>query len=75
MKIRKNNTRRSDNQQQDDAKQERASQEEILNLDELFDVQGGIDDKLQGGCGLGCFTGSTMHSNPGQSSESLDNNE
>lgn len=75
MKTRKNNPLRNDNQQQDDAKKERASQEEILNLDELFGVQGGIDDKLQGGCGLGCFTGSTMHSNPGQSSESLDNNE
>lgn len=75
MKTRKNNPERSDNQLQDGTSQERASQEEILNLDELFDVQGGIDDKLQGGCGLGCFTGSTMHSNPGQSSESLDNNE
>lgn len=64
-------TRNNDHPQQEGTKKEISSQEEILNLDELFDVQGGIDDKQQdqlGGCGLGCFTGSTTYTeNPGGS--------
>ncbi|MCD7925661.1 MAG: hypothetical protein LUI85_13610 [Bacteroides sp.] len=29
----------------------------MLNLDELMDVQGGIDDNELAKCGLGCYTG------------------
>lgn len=36
--------------------------EEVLNLDELFDVQGGVEDTeeqehMEENCGLGCYTG------------------
>lgn len=36
--------------------------EEVLNLDELFDVQGGIEgieehEHMEENCGLGCYTG------------------
>lgn len=47
--------------QQGAANDENISQEEVLNMDELFDLQGGVDDQLKGNCGLGCFTGATMH--------------
>lgn len=39
-------------------------EDERLNLDELLDVQGGIEDNQNSvGCGLGCFTGAMAHQN------------
>ena len=32
-------------------------EEQVLDLNELMDVQGGIDDKELSKCGLGCYTG------------------
>lgn len=32
-------------------------EEQVLDLDELMDVQGGIDDNEVAKCGLGCYTG------------------
>lgn len=32
-------------------------EEQVLNLDELMDVQGGVEDKDTAKCGLGCYTG------------------
>ncbi|WP_455669065.1 hypothetical protein [Phocaeicola sp.] len=34
-----------------------SEEEQVLNLDELMDVQGGIDEKELAKCGLGCYTG------------------
>ncbi len=31
-------------------------EEQVLDLNELMDVQGGIDDKELSKCGLGCYT-------------------
>ncbi|MEG0454844.1 MAG: hypothetical protein RR559_05795 [Bacteroides sp.] len=40
-------------------------EDESLNLDELLDVQGGIeDDQKNQGCGLGCFTGAMTQQDP-----------
>ncbi len=37
------------------------NQDELLDLDSLLDVQGGVDDKdRSAACGLGCFGGSTF---------------
>ena len=32
-------------------------EEQVLDLNELMDVQGGIDDNELSQCGLGCYTG------------------
>lgn len=32
-------------------------EEQVLDLNELMDVQGGVDDKELSKCGLGCYTG------------------
>jgi len=32
-------------------------EEQMLNLDELMDVQGGVEEKDIPNCGLGCYTG------------------
>lgn len=32
-------------------------EEQVLDLDELMDVQGGIEDHDLAKCGLGCYTG------------------
>ena len=34
-----------------------SEEEQLLDLNELMDVQGGIDDKELSKCGLGCYTG------------------
>lgn len=59
------NSGKNNDQQQGASKDENNSQEELLNMDELFDLQGGIDDKLQGNCGLGCFTGAVFNEGSG----------
>lgn len=33
------------------------AEEQMLELDELMDVQGGIEEKNVPNCGLGCYTG------------------
>lgn len=53
------NSAKGDNQRQGTPQDENYSQEELLNMDELFDLQGGIDDKQLESCGLGCFSGAT----------------
>ena len=58
------NSGKSNDQQHGASKDENSSQEE-LNMDELFDLQGGIDEKLQGNCGLGCFTGAVFNESIG----------
>lgn len=60
-----NSDKRENQLQQSAANNESISQEELLNLDELFDVQGGIDRTLRENCGLGCFTGVTMPDSTG----------
>lgn len=37
-----------------------SEEEQVLNLDELMDVQGGTDDKETEKCGLGCYTGGLL---------------
>lgn len=59
------NSDKNDNLQQRAAKDENISQEEVLNLDELFDLQGGAEDKQLGSCGLGCFTGAIFNESDG----------
>lgn len=59
------NSGKSNDQQYGASKDENSSQEELLNMDELFDLQGGIDEKLQGNCGLGCFTGAVFNESIG----------
>lgn len=34
-----------------------SEEEQVLDLNELMDVQGGIEDKDLSACGLGCYTG------------------
>ena len=51
-----------------DNQDENYSQEELLNMDELFDLQGGIDDKQLESCGLGCFSGATFNESTGNKS-------
>ena len=34
-----------------------SEEEQVLDLNELMDVQGGIDDNDLSKCGLGCYTG------------------
>ena len=34
-----------------------SDEEQVLDLNELMDVQGGIDDEELSQCGLGCYTG------------------
>ncbi|MCS3131626.1 hypothetical protein NXW30_01510 [Phocaeicola vulgatus] len=34
-----------------------SEEEQLLDLNELMDVQGGIDDKELSKCGTGCYTG------------------
>lgn len=62
------NSAKGDNQRQGTPQDEKYSQEELLNMDELFDLQGGIDDKQQGSCELGCFSGATFNENTGDKS-------
>ena len=45
------NSAKGDNQRQGTPQDENYSQEELLNMDELFDLQGGIDDKQLESCG------------------------
>lgn len=47
------NSAKGDNQRQGIPQDENYSQEELLNMDELFDLQGGIDDKQLGSCRAG----------------------
>lgn len=63
--INKNSDNRDNRLQQDATNNESISQEELLNMDELFDVQGGIDNPLRENCGLGCFTGVIMPDSSG----------
>lgn len=70
--MRNKDSEKRDNAGQQAAETENISQEELLNMDELFDVQGGVEDKQQGSCGLGCFTGAIMHESFG---DKPDNNE
>lgn len=45
------------------------NQDELLDLDNLLDVQGGVDDDDKSvACGLGCFSGSTFQQQ-GQSND------
>lgn len=60
-----NSDNRDNRLQQDATNNESISQEELLNMDELFDVQGGIDNPLRENCGLGCFTGVIMPDSSG----------
>ena len=62
------NSAKGDNQRQGIPQDENYSQEELLNMDELFDLQGGIDDKQLGSCVLGCFSGATFNENTGDKS-------
>ena len=62
------NSAKGDNQRQGIPQDENYSQEELLNMDELFDLQGGIDDKQLGSCELGCFSGATFNENTGDKS-------
>ena len=39
-------------------------EEQVLDLNELMDVQGGIDDKELSKCGLGCYTGCLLYTSP-----------
>lgn len=36
-------------------------EEQVLNLDELMDVQGGVKEKDTTNCGLGCYTGGIVN--------------
>ena len=38
-----------------------SEEEQLLDLNELMDVQGGIDDKELSKCGLGCYTGGFVY--------------
>lgn len=55
------NSEKNNDRQQRAGKDDDISQEELLNMDELFDLQGGIDENLKGTCGLGCFTGAVFN--------------
>lgn len=46
---------------QEDARYSAEDEEQVLNLNELMDVQGGVEDKeLKPNCGLGCFSGAVL---------------
>lgn len=49
---------RFNHKKQEDARYSTEDEEQVLSLNELMDVQGGIEDKeIKPSCGLGCFSG------------------
>lgn len=59
MKSERMNARELENSMNETTNRRMDDEDERLNLDELLEVQGGINDKeVITNCGLGCFTGS-----------------
>lgn len=65
MKTEKTDAEKLQNSTNETTNYQPGEEDERLNLDELLDVQGGIEDNQNSvGCGLGCFTGAMSLQNP-----------
>lgn len=65
MKTGKTDAGKLEHSKNETANYQQDEEDERLNLDELLDVQGGIEDNQNSvGCGLGCFTGAMAQQNP-----------
>lgn len=49
-----------------------SDEEQVLDLNELMDVQGGVDEKETARCGLGCYTGGFVDPTKTEEGNSLD---
>ena len=65
MKTEKADVGKLEHSKNETTNYEQNEEDERLNLDELLDVQGGIEDNQNSvGCGLGCFSGAMTQQNP-----------
>lgn len=65
MKAEKLNSGKLEHSKNETTNYQQSEEDERLNLDELLDVQGGIEDSQKNiGCGLGCFSGAMVIQNP-----------
>lgn len=65
MKTEETNSEKLEHSKNEPTNYQQSEEDERLNLDELLDVQGGIEDNQNSmGCGLGCFTGAMTQQNP-----------
>ncbi|WP_321480168.1 hypothetical protein [uncultured Bacteroides sp.] len=62
MKKRKLDSEKAEESKKELDKNNEISKEDLLDLDSLLDVQGGKEEEdKNANCGLGCFTGATLH--------------